>query len=76
MMEINHTLLDAMGPTIDLQAFLALLPSQAMEAEEISIRGLKNMLFSVIPLNGAQLNKVGSISDLINNAWPVLAGDL
>lgn len=63
MVEVNNTLLDALWTSVDLGVFLALAPCQPVQTKQISILGLYDVFFGGVSKRGAEVDKVGCITD-------------
>lgn len=61
MMEVDDLLPDTVYATIDPLIFFTFSPAQSMKSEQIAIFRLNEMLLSIVPVQFAQLYKVGSL---------------
>lgn len=62
MVQVDNALLNAVWPRcIDLGVIIVALPSQAMQAQQIAILGLYNVLLGPIAVQLAELDKVGCV---------------
>lgn len=69
MVQVNDALLDAVRTRVDSLTLLATSPLQTMEAEKIAIFGLYNMLLCLMGPKLTQLNKIGSVTNRIRDAF-------
>ena len=63
MMEEDNLLPDAPFSLIDAHLFLATPVGQAVEAEQVAIAGLDNMLLSLVTKQSAYIYEVGGLCD-------------
>lgn len=61
MVHVNHLLVQACRSRVDLLPLLALLPRQAMKAEEIAILGLGDVLLCLVSPDPTQLDKISCV---------------
>ncbi len=63
-MQVNNALLDAPRAGIDSSVLFALLPGQTMQAEQVSVCGLDDMLLAGVAVAGAEIDEVKGASRL------------
>ena len=63
-MQIHDALLDAPGSAVDSDLLFALPPGEPVQAEQIAIFGLHDVLFGRVSKDGAEIDKIGGVSDL------------
>ncbi len=64
MVQVHDALLDALRSAVDPGVLLALPPGQPVEAEEVPVLGLHDMLLGGVPKGGTEVDKIGGIADL------------
>lgn len=70
VVQVDDALPDGVGAArVDAAAFLAASPLQAVQAEEVAVLGLDNVLLRLVAPDAAQLDKVGGVADGIRYAW-------
>lgn len=62
VVQIDNSLLGAIGPAVDFQVLLASSPLQAVQAEQKAILCLDYMLFCFVSPELTELNEVGRIA--------------
>lgn len=65
MVHIHDPLLDAGRTAVDTGALLAFAVGKPMQAEQIAILGLDNVLLGLVAKQPAQLDKVGRVADRV-----------
>jgi hypothetical protein len=67
MVQIYNLLLHAAFTRIHPNEFFPLLPAQSMQAEQISILGLYNVLFSIVSEYLTQLHEIICLRNMIDD---------
>jgi hypothetical protein len=63
MVQVDDTLLDALRAGVDLGVLLAPFPCEPVQAKQVSILGLDHMFLGRVAKGGAEVDKVGGVSD-------------
>ncbi len=66
-MKIDNVLANASRPAVHPQSLLALPPGKAVQAQQIAVGRLHNMLFGIVAMDGAEINKVACIAYFPDN---------
>ena len=70
-MQVDDTLLDAVGTRVDLDVFLASLPRKPMKAQEVPIISLDNMFLSCVTVELAQFDEIGCVPYRFRHLWMI-----
>ena len=68
-MQVHDALPDAPGSAVDSGVLFALPPGEPVQAKQVAIFGLHDVLFSRVSKDGAEIDKVGGISDFGRDGW-------